>query len=367
MSWRVFRRGLLQVHLWLALILCLPMVVIGISGSALLLQREILSLMVPGASEGPRRTVPEIVAAAAQAAPQGLEASRIELPGSPGDSASVRFRPLNTEGPELDLYVDPVSLAILGQSEVVERGPILAFLITIHAFLALPPPIGLPFVGWNGVVMTFMGFSGLALWWPRKGQWRHGFFVRRGAKGWMLHHDLHRAVGIWGLLVFLAVSVSGIYLTFPQTIGPALRAVLPGSDVTTAPQPGYVPGTGPIGPEEAIVLAHAAIPNARVSGLELPSAEPDADYVLDLEPQGMSPSQPGVLVVMSAQSAEITYIDDPRNYGFREKLLNWQHLLHFGVGLGWFWTILVFLSGLLPLLFAVTGITMWWKKSKTPG
>jgi uncharacterized iron-regulated membrane protein len=43
-------------------------------------------------------------------------------------------------------------------------------------------------------------------------------------------------------------------------------------------------------------------------------------------------------------------------------LLNWQHLLHFGVGLGLLWKILVFLSGLLPLLLAITGLTVWWKK-----
>jgi uncharacterized iron-regulated membrane protein len=65
---------------------------------------------------------------------------------------------------------------------------------------------------------------------------------------------------------------------------------------------------------------------------------------------------------MDANTSEITYIDDPRNYSFPEQVLNWQHLLHFGVGLGLVWTILVFISGLLPLLFAITGITVWWKK-----
>ena len=260
------------------------------------------------------------------------------------------------------MYVDPVSLNILGSSEVVERGPVLAFLIGIHAFLAMPPPIGLPFVGWTGVVMTFMGLSGLVLWWPSKGQWRRGFLIRRGARGLAFHFDLHRAAGIWGLSIFLAVSVSGIYLTFPQTIGPFVRAAIPGEDTATEPRPGYVPGTGPIGPEEAIALARSAVPDARVTGLELPGSE--NAFVVDLEPQGLGPTQPRVLVVLDAQSADITYIDDPRNYSFSEKVLNWQHLLHFGVGLGWLWTILVFLSGLLPLIFVITGLTIWWNKPK---
>jgi len=34
------------------------------------------------------------------------------------------------------------------------------------------------------------------------------------------------------------------------------------------------------------------------------------------------------------------------------------------VGLGPVWMVLVFLSGLLPLVFAITGITVWWKRRR---
>jgi len=66
---------------------------------------------------------------------------------------------------------------------VVNRGQVLALLISVHAFLMLKPYIGLKIVGWLGIVMTFMGLSGLYLWWPKKGQWRRAFLVRRGARG----------------------------------------------------------------------------------------------------------------------------------------------------------------------------------------
>src|SRR5258706_73141 len=314
MIWRNFRNGLMQVHLWLALILCLPMIVIGISGSALLLQREILAASIPSAgASGEQRPIPAIVAAAQAASAGG-------------------------------------------------RGRVLAFLKGIHGFLASPPPIGLPFVGWTGVIMTLMGLSGLVLWWPRQGQWRQGFLVRRGTRGLPFYFDLHRVAGIWGLLVFLAVSVSGIYLTFPQTIGPFVRAHLSGEDTVTNPQPGFAPRTGAIGPDDAIALARSAVPNARVPGLELPDIE--KSFVVELAPQGLAPNEPHVVVVVDANSADLSYIDDPRNYSFRDQLLNWQYLLHFGVGLGWFWTVLVFLFCLLPLLLAVSGLTVWWKKRK---
>jgi uncharacterized iron-regulated membrane protein len=162
-------------------------------------------------------------------------ANRVELPATNGAAAAVRFRPPNEGSANIDIYVDPVSRKILGSCEVVERGPVLAFLIGIQAFLAMLPPIGLPFVGWMGVVMTLMGLSGLVLWWPSKGQWCRSFLVRRGARGLAFHFDLHRAAGIWGLLAFLAVSISGIYLTFPRTIGPFVRAHLPGEETYRRP------------------------------------------------------------------------------------------------------------------------------------
>src|SRR5215471_10090977 len=355
-----FRNGLVKVHLWLAIILSLPMILIGISGSALLLQREILTHSLPSATAGERKPIPEIVVAAQASAPAGTTAKRVDLPVSNGATASVRFAPAKEGTPELDIYVDPVSLKVLGSSDVIERGPVLAFFITIHAFLAMPPPIGLPFVGFNGVIMTFMGLSGLVLWWPKRAQWRNAFFIRKGARGVAFHLDLHRTVGFWGLIVLLAVSISGIYLTFPQTIGPVVQAYIPGEQVTTNPLPGYVKAGGPLGPEEAIVTARTAVANAHVVTLELPATEDS--YVAELQPEGLAPSEPHVLVVMDAKSGDVSYIDDPRNYSFRDQALNWQHLFHFGVGLGWVWTILVFLSGLMPLLFAITGLTVSWKR-----
>ncbi|MGZ5922245.1 MAG: PepSY domain-containing protein, partial [Rhizomicrobium sp.] len=44
--------------------------------------------------------------------------------------------------------------------------------------------------------------------------------------------------------------------------------------------------------------------------------------------------------------------------------LAWQRPLHQGVGLGPVWRALVFLTGLVPTLFVVTGMMMWLKKRR---
>jgi uncharacterized iron-regulated membrane protein len=97
--------------------------------------------------------------------------------------------------------------------------------------------------------------------------------------------------------------------------------------------------------------------------VELPGENPS--YTVELEPQGFAPTDPRVIVVLDGKTGSVDYIDDPRNYAATDQVLNWQHLLHFGIGLGWVWAALVFLSGLMPLLFAITGLTVWWKRRRT--
>ena len=112
-----------------------------------------------------------------------MKANWLEIPGSPGHAAAVQFIVSNRPNRTVEVLVDPVSLKVLGSSELIRRGPIMAFMVRIHEFLMMPDRIGLPAVGWTAVAMTFMGLSGIILWWPRKGRWLAAFLVKRGARG----------------------------------------------------------------------------------------------------------------------------------------------------------------------------------------
>jgi uncharacterized iron-regulated membrane protein len=57
--------------------------------------------------------------------------------------------------------------------------------------------------------------------------------------------------------------------------------------------------------------------------------------------------------------AEVSSIVDPRTYSLGKRILVWLRVLHYGYGFGQIWTVLVFLSGFLPLLFGITGFRMW--------
>ena len=84
--------------------------------------------------------------------------------------------------------------------------------------------------------------------------------------------------------------------------------------------------------------------------------------MVHLETTEFRPKLPPILVALNARSGEINFIDDPRNYSIGDKFLNLQHALHFGIGLGWLWKILVFISGILPLALAITGLMIYVKR-----
>jgi len=363
--WRRFKGGLQTVHLWAGLILCLPIVLIGISGSALLVQSEYLKWSVPFATAtGPKDSIAHAIQAAQAAGPANASLGRVDLSLSKGEPVIVQLQPPGRGIRPIRVFVDPVTLQILGKEEVVNRGQVLAFLISVHAFLMMKPYIGVKVVGWLGVVMTFMGLSGLVLWWPKQGHWRRAFLVRRGARGLPLNLDLHHAAGIWSLLVFLAMSISGVYLCFPATFTKSVDAVLPSSIGSGQPVKGFVPTPGPLDADKAVASSVTAVRDARAVGVQMPEQE-GRPIVVYLETTRLGgATQPPILVTFDEKTGDVGYVDDPRAYGMAETLLNLQNVLHFGVGLGLVWKILVLLSGLLPLLFAVTGFNIWWIKRR---
>jgi uncharacterized iron-regulated membrane protein len=358
--WASFKRTMRTLHLWLGIALCLPMILIGLSGSALLVQRQILWLSVPSVSaSGEIQSLSRIVAAAEASMP--VKANWLEIPQSRGRPAAVQFIVSSRPNRTVEVLVDPVSLKVLGSSELVRRGPIMALMVRIHEFLMLPDRIGLPAVGWTAIAMTTMALSGLVLWLPRKGRWLAAFLVKRGARGLRLHLDLHHAAGIWGLLIFLVLSVSGIYLAFPQTVSGALQAAFPERESPVKPIPPGFPKMWPIAPEEAVAIAQAAVPDATPVGVLLPRTQ-EAGLMVQMETRGIAPSIPPVTVAFDPSNTGKIHIDDPRNYPLSDRILNLLYALHFSVGAGRVWTFLVFLAGLLPLFLAVTGITIWWTK-----
>ena len=355
-----FRKFLFQLHLWVGLILGVVFVLLGLSGSIGLLRPLLTPIPVVQAvaAKIPALDAGLAAARAAIAVPSGAVAD-IQLPQDPGDAVRFHFRAPYGSGVQMsvdDALTDPASGRLLATYR--DRPPELLTLITgFHSRLLIPN--GRRYNGLLGLGMVFLGLSGFYLWWPRRGHWRVAFSVRRKAKGLRFHRELHGAVGIWTLAMFLIVTVTGTAICFPMLNRGVIAFLTEGrSAVPRIEQeaPIVVPpkDARAIGPDAALAAARGPAGDRPVISIALP---PDRSQAISVT-AGMPGDLPIYVdpyrgSILAGNMPRPTRVDDIQRAVGR---------LHEAYGFGLIYQSLVFLSGFLPLIFFVTGIAMWWKK-----
>lgn len=387
MTFAKFRHTLFTVHMWVGLILGVLLTALGLSGSLLVYDQEFANLFdaPPHAATAgmplPLTMISDIARRAA--AERGIEGGQMQIlaPESPRGAVVVRFGGIspmgagaNREGGRreaagsgerrqrraegaaagpgggrgLQLFLDPVSGEVLGSRKSV-LPPFLVFAHQLHGNFLMSREVGRPIVGWLGVAMCILGITGLVLWWPRRGQWKYAFKVRAAAKGLRFHRELHAATGIWIFFVFMAVSFSGVVIAWPQTLG--LNP--PGFNPRAMPTV-QVQDTKRLGATEAVIAARTAVPDLKPRAITIP-ARPDQPISVSYLSHGAINAS----VMIDPYTGKVLMVRDNA-----ERFLAWMRPVHDGGNLGPIWRFLVFLSGLVPLLFTVTGIVMWAKKRK---
>lgn len=396
---RTFRYWLQQIHLWVGLILLLPLVMMGVTGAVLVYAHDIEHLLGQGEPDaktvGEWRSPAELIEAAKSATTDpGRIPIAVRWPTEVGEPAAVRLsrpgmaneRPqfrgqqgggqqqgaqaqgrVPTQSPfagSLQILIDPVSLQILETQQAMTGW--VRFFHDLHGHLFIPGGLGRELVGWLGVALLVLGCSGLYLWWPRPGQWKAAFMVRRKARGLRLNRELHGAVGIWSLVIFMLVNFTGVYLAFPQQISAAVNSVWPGRDMRAAMFQARVEpmrGTPPMGVDEAVELAKSRVPDGRFLNAFL-SIRPDQAMRVGFVRPGHEAGAPIITVIIDPYRKAVVDVFDPRTMTTGETFVAWQRALHYGIGLGGTYKFLVFISGVIIPIFAVTGFLMWWIKRR---
>lgn len=379
-AWRYW---LQQIHLWVGLTLCIPLVIIGITGSILVYGHDLEHLFGPpeprATVTGEQRSADEIIAAARASAPPGMVPGMIRMPDEHGAPAVVRLMRARSQtgtspaggqpqaspfAGSIQVLIDPVSLQVLGNP--VPAPSWLRFLHDLHGNLLVSGRDGRVAVGWLGVAMLVLGLSGIIIWWPRSGRWITAFTVKKGARGLRLHRDLHGAVGIWSLIVFMVVSFSGVYLAFPAQTGAVINAVFPARDLRAAANAIRVEpikDATPIGIDLAIALAREAVGASEVRMVFLPM-RPDQTMRITLTRPDHVEGAPTITLFIDPWTGRIVDIHDPQKFSVGETIMAWQRPLHYGQGLGEIYKFAVFLSGITIPIFAVTGCAMWLLKRR---
>jgi len=209
------RRALFQVHLWTGIGVGLYVLLMSVSGSAIVFRRELARAfsreprVVVG--PGPRMSEDELRRAAKRAYPDD-GVTRIWLGKNPDQAAEIW---LERRGKSLQRLFNPYTGADLGDS--VRPGlRVLLWFVDLHDNLLLGKT-GQLFNAAGGILSVLLGLTGAVIWWPGSNSWRRSlnFRGRTNPKGF--NWTFHSALGFWSLLFFVMWGVSGVYLSIPST------------------------------------------------------------------------------------------------------------------------------------------------------
>ncbi|HEY7929326.1 MAG TPA: PepSY-associated TM helix domain-containing protein [Steroidobacteraceae bacterium] len=215
------RRAFFQVHRWVGLAIGVYVLLVSLSGSVIVYQRELDRLFatrtVVVRPREHRLTDVQLLAAARAAYPGfRFSAMQIHRASAPDRAAEVWFLFGGRRvGPgRIERLFDPYTGQDLGDPIGREPAPV-SWIARLHENL-LSGSIGLALNGAAAMLLTVLCVTGAVIWWPGSARWRRSLALRRKV-GWRrLTWDLHSMLGFWGFLAVLMWSLTGIYLAFPD-------------------------------------------------------------------------------------------------------------------------------------------------------
>ena len=364
-----------QVHLYLGLSAGALLVLFGLTGSLLVFWQEIdewlnpalLTVPVPPETGGNYRSWGEILAAAERAALPESAITQVYAPaGSQGVAAVYLQHPSKAWQ---RVYVDPYRAVVTGIRTygAGELVPMYLMDVVFQLHYAL-------FLGERGMTAAAIGalllilslVTGLIVWWPRGGQWRQAFVIRRPSRPFRLLFDLHKTSSLYTCLVLGAVLLSGVYMNMAdpfirvtQLFSPATRGTV------TAPEPGADSGAPSISAERAEAIAASRYPEGSLAWITMPDGPRGVYQIVRQNVPRLSPFWSERIVSIDPSSGEILDVRAPdtrRSAG--ETFIDWQWPLHSGKAFGWGGRLVVFVAGLSCPVIYVTGLLMWWRKRR---
>ena len=210
------RQAWFQVHWFIGITAGTVLVVIGLTGALLAFHEEILDVINPGVrqvapSAGPMLT-PQQTIDAVQRAGRSERISSVAVQAAPGSSARVTFVARLGERRGDVVYVHPYSGTVLGE---LQGHGFFEWIESLHRWLLLPREPGRVVAGVLAICLLGMALSGLYLRWPRNPlRWRTWLTFDSALKGRSFLWGLHSVIGTWALVMYVALTATGIYWCF---------------------------------------------------------------------------------------------------------------------------------------------------------
>jgi uncharacterized iron-regulated membrane protein len=318
------RRALFQVHLWTGIGLGLYVVLISMTGSAIVFRNEVYK----AASEKPktvavsgnRMSQADLKEQAKRVYPQ----YNIEFVWEGKTPTQPTEIWLIHDGTKKQRLFDPYTGADLGDS-IPPAIQLFAWFGDLHTNL-LFGKTGRVVNGVASILITLLCVTGAIIWWPGAKNWKRSLIFNPKA-GWKrLNWDLHSAVGFWSFALIFMWAATGVFLVFPLPFQKAVNHFSP--------------------------LIQYQLPDSDSAQLapQITFAQPDGSQAGGYKGKGGKGRR---------QPPQIR-----RSSG--DIFLRWLYYLHFGNFAGVRTKIAWVVLGLLPPFLFVTGALMWWNRVLSP-
>ena len=378
-----------KIHLYVGLALGLVMIVLSLTGSALVFREPLeralrpkLHTVAPPAEHvspaakstapGSRRLALDSLVANARAAYPQYIVTMAELPQR--RNATVKLWMSGEK--ERHAYVNPNTGEVLGAPEVNSGFVGTLFVLHVELFAG---PWGAWFVAICGFLLVLLSLTGLILWWPRLSAfWKSVVLTVR--YGWKrANYDLHRSAGFWTCAFVVVVALTGSAMYFYYETGDILNwatnseplpapptvAIAEGATASEAFAAGSSGAPAFISLQSALQTAKASLPEAEATFVSLPTDQTQPLSVRmraegEWHPNGRS------YVYLHPRTGDVLRVDDARAAPPGSRLLYMLYPLHIGSFGGPIVRWLYMLMGLMPTVLTVTGMIIWftrWRKT----
>jgi sulfite reductase (NADPH) flavoprotein alpha-component len=388
-----FKKILFQVHWFIGVTAGIVMAIVGVTGSLLSFEHELLYLFNRGVMHvtppGTQALSPVELFDRVQSASPGRRIVSLTVSSDPEDTARIGFAvdaqsaPAGPGGQRRGetRYIDPYSGAVLDKPAGEE---FFRTVTRIHRWLAAGDT-GKQIVGAATIGLIFLCCSGLYLRWPKKiTDWRAWFVFRLALKGRGFLWELHAVVGTWALLFYLLAGLTGLYWSYdwyrnalfaitgvprpaPAGAGGGQQSPPQGAPRSAERAKGEagqgVRSAGAAPRQQADIgniwgAFRTAVPEFNTATLRLPEKPGQAVQItyLDRDPPHERATN---RVTLDAVDGKITQHERYADKRAGAKIMSSMFALHSGSFFGKPGTILMMLASLAMPLFAVTGWMMY--------
>jgi uncharacterized iron-regulated membrane protein len=343
------RKRLITLHGMIGLFGGLLLVVMGLTGSAIVFHQEIDQALNPQLMrvtvQEKRIAIDPFLESTKKMIP-GSRLESIEMPQAPEETYHLSFK--STQDVTREVFVHPYTGEVLGRRRKDQT--IVGFLYAVHHDL-FAGKLGLYLVGFSGLIMMLQSVTGLVLWtgWRKL---KSGLKLRWDAPLRLINFDLHNVGGFVFNSLLLVVGFTGTVI-----VGAHILLEAP----TVANLPNTFQPT--IAVSQLLKQADAAMPDGKTMSLSFPDEQL---LVVNKKLPSDHPRFYFSSVTLNAKTGELVEVSK-----IVEKPAMWNFLvpiadLHFGSFGGLVTRLLYVVLGFVPMMLFGTGLVLWMNRKKRP-